>query len=62
MKKNHIIAAALAILLAGCSAENTASTSENVTDTSTESVVSSAETQASDADEKKPTKIPTVSL
>ena len=54
MKKNHIIAAALAILLAGCSAENTASTSENVTDTSTESVVSSAETQASDADEKAP--------
>ena len=54
MKKNHIIAAALAILLAGCSAENTASTSENVTDTSTESVVSSAETQASDADEKVP--------
>lgn len=52
MKKNHIIAAALAILLVGCSAENTASTSENVTDTSTESVVSSAETQASDADEK----------
>lgn len=52
MKKNHIIAAALAILLAGCSAENTASTSENVTDTSTESVISSAETQASDADEK----------
>ena len=52
MKKNHIIAAALAILLASCSAENTASTSENVTDTSTESVVSSAETQASDADEK----------
>lgn len=54
MKKNHIIAAALAILLAGCSAENTASTSENVTDTSTESVVSSAETQTSDADEKAP--------
>ena len=54
MKKNHIIAAALAILLAGCSAENTASTSENVTDTNTESVVSSAETQASDADEKAP--------
>ena len=54
MKKNHIIAAALAILLAGCSAENTASISENVTDTSTESVVSSAETQASDADEKAP--------
>lgn len=54
MKKNHIIAAALAILLAGCSAENTASTSENVTDTSTESVVSSAETQSSDADEKAP--------
>ena len=54
MKKNHIIAAALAILLAGCSAENTASTSENVTDTSTESVASSAETQASDADEKAP--------
>lgn len=54
MKKNHIIAAALAILLAGCTAENTASTSENVTDTSTESVVSSAETQASDADEKAP--------
>ena len=54
MKKNHIIAAALAILLAGCSAENTASTSENVTDTSTESVVSSAETQASDEDEKAP--------
>lgn len=54
MKKNHIIAAALAILLAGCSAENTASTSENVTDTSTESVISSAETQASDADEKAP--------
>lgn len=54
MKKNHIIAAALAILLAGCSAENTASTSENVIDTSTESVVSSAETQASDADEKAP--------
>lgn len=54
MKKNHIIAAALAILLAGCSAENTASTSENVTDTSTESVVSSAETKSSDADEKAP--------
>lgn len=54
MKKNHIIAAALAILLAGCSAENTASTSENVTDTSTGSVVTSAETQASDADEKAP--------
>lgn len=54
MKKNHIIAAALAILLAGCSAENTASISENVTDTRTESVVSSAETQASDADEKAP--------
>lgn len=54
MKKNHIIAAALAILLAGCSAENTASTSENVTDTSTESVVSSAESQLSDADEKVP--------
>lgn len=54
MKKNHIIAAALAILLAGCSAENTASTSENVTDTSTESVISSAETQSSDADEKAP--------
>ncbi len=54
MKKNHIIAAALAILLAGCSAENTASISENVTDTSTESVVSSAETQASDAYEKAP--------
>ena len=54
MKKNHIIAAALAILLAGCSAENTASTSENVTDTSTESVVSSAESQLSDADEKAP--------
>lgn len=54
MKKNHIIAAALAILLAGCSAENTASISENVTDTSTESVVSSAETQTSDADEKAP--------
>lgn len=54
MKKNHIIAAALAILLAGCSAENTASISENVTDTSTESVVSSAETQASDEDEKAP--------
>lgn len=54
MKKNHIIAAALAILFAGCSAENTASTSENVTDTSTESVVSSAETQTSDADEKAP--------
>ncbi len=54
MKKNHIIAAALAILLAGCSAENTASTSENVTDTSTESVISSAETQTSDADEKAP--------
>lgn len=54
MKKNHIIAAALAILLAGCSAENTASTSENVTDTSTESVISSAETQTSDADEKVP--------
>ena len=54
MKKNHIIAAALAILLAGCSAENTASTSENVTDTSPESVISSAETQASDADEKAP--------
>ncbi len=54
MKKNHIIAAALAILLAGCSAENTASISENVTDTSTESVASSAETQASDADEKAP--------
>lgn len=54
MKKNHIIAAALAILLAGCSAENTASTSENVTDTNTESVISSAETQASDADEKAP--------
>ena len=54
MKKNHIIAAALAILLAGCSAENTASISENVTDTSTESVISSAETQASDADEKAP--------
>ncbi len=54
MKKNHIIAAALAILLAGCSAENTASTSENVTDTSTESVISSAESQASDADEKAP--------
>lgn len=52
MKKNHIIAAALAILLAGCSAENTASTSENVTDTSTESVISSAESQLSDADEK----------
>lgn len=52
MKKNHIIAAALAILLAGCSVENTASTSENVTDTSIESVISSAETQASDADEK----------
>ena len=54
MKKDHIIAAALAILLAGCSAENTASISENVTDTSTESVISSAETQASDADEKAP--------
>lgn len=54
MKKNHIIAAALAILLAGCSAENTASTSENVTDTSTESVISSAESQTSDADEKVP--------
>lgn len=54
MKKNHIIAAALAILLAGCSAENTASTSENVTDTSTESVISSAESQTSDADEKAP--------
>lgn len=54
MKKNHIIAAALAILLAGCSAENTASTSENVIDTSTESVVSSSETQASDTDEKAP--------
>lgn len=54
MKKNHIIAAALAILLAGCSAENTASTSENVTDTSTESVISSAESQLSDADEKAP--------
>lgn len=54
MKKNYIIAAALAILLAGCSAENTASTSENVTDTSTESVVSSAESQSSDADEKAP--------
>lgn len=54
MKKNHIIAAALAILLAGCSAENTASISENVTDTSTESVVSSAESQSSDADEKAP--------
>lgn len=54
MKKNHIIAAALAILLAGCSAENTASTSENVTDTSTESVISSAETQTSYADEKEP--------
>lgn len=54
MKKNHIIAAALAILLAGCSAENTASTSENVTDISTESVVSSAETQAFEADEKAP--------
>ena len=54
MKKNHIIAAALAILLAGCSAENTASTSENVTDTSTESVISSAESQASDEDEKAP--------
>lgn len=53
-EKKHIIAAALAILLAGCSAENTASTSENVTDTSTESVVSSAETQASDEDEKAP--------
>ena len=54
MKKNHIIAAALAILLAGCSAENTASISENVTDTSTESVISSAESQTSDADEKVP--------
>lgn len=54
MKKNHIIAAALAILLAGCSAENTASISENVTDTSTESVISSAESQLSDADEKAP--------
>ena len=54
MKKNHIIAAALAILLAGCSAENTASISENVTDTSTELVISSAESQTSDADEKAP--------
>lgn len=54
MKKNHIIAAAPAILLAGCSAENTSSTSENVTDTSTESVVSSGESQSSDADEKAP--------
>ena len=54
MKKNHILAAALAILLAGCSAENTASISENVTDTSTESVISSAESQLSDADEKAP--------
>lgn len=54
MKKDHIIAAVLAILLAGCSAENTASTAENVSETSTEAVVSSAETEEENADEKAP--------
>ena len=54
MKKDHIIAAALAILLAGCSAENTAQTSENAADTGTEAVVSSAETGSGDADKKVP--------
>ncbi len=49
MKKNHIIAAALAILLAGCSAENTAS-SENVS--SSEAVVTSASSETDAADEK----------
>ena len=49
MKKNHIIAAALAILLAGCSAENTAS-SENVS--SSEAVVTSASSEKDAADEK----------
>ena len=54
MKKDHIIAAALAILLAGCSAENTTQTSENAADTGTEAVVSSAETGSGDADKKVP--------
>lgn len=49
MKKNHIIAAALAMLLAGCSAENTAS-SENVS--SSEAVVTSASSETDAADEK----------
>lgn len=54
MKKDHIIAAALAILLAGCSAENTAQTSENAADTGTEAVVSSAETGSGNAEKKAP--------
>lgn len=52
MKKNHIIAAALAILLAGCSAENTASSSENVSSASSEAVVTSASSETDAADEK----------
>lgn len=54
MKKDHIIAAALAILLAGCSAENTAQTSENAADTGKEAVVSSAETGSGNEDKKAP--------
>lgn len=54
MKKNHIIAAALAILLAGCSAENTASTSENVSSASSEAVVTSVSSETDAADEKAP--------
>lgn len=54
MKKNHIIAAALAILLAGCSAENTASSSENVSSASSEAVVTSASSETDAADEKAP--------
>lgn len=53
MKKNHIIAAALAILLAGCSAENTAS-SENVSSASSEAVVTTASSETDAADEKSP--------
>lgn len=54
MKKNHIIAAALAILLAGCSAENTASSSENVSSASSEAVVTSASSETDAANEKAP--------
>ena len=54
MKKNHIIAAALAILLAGCSAENTASSSENVSSASSEAVVTTASSETDAADEKAP--------